>query len=400
MTYVEPFLGAGATWLALLDPGLVPLVSWMGGKRRFAADILSLLDLRPGRPVPAVLGDASWWGWVWPVVLDSETGPKVSAVLRSWRGEDPRALWFRLRDDGPYTDPSEAAAQLLWLQARAASGVPVWWEGGEYAGNGYNYGQRVRDGKRAAEREAEAATQSPLVSMDGHGRGPYPAWQATGRSRAVRLIQEASSQIDDAGQRQASDPRLVAQSGPSKNGRGTCSASMSGNKLLASNGQGVPTDAGHKQRESEGGKTGGMIDPGTIADRCDAVRIVATDTLILHADARSLTDEWAPRLGTHGRWYFDPPYSGATGYPVACSRDEVLAIVEQPARHGAMVVVSEAVGLAAELGPGWSDLCLRESPKPEWVTTYGCDPRAVLPPLLRLGTPLFCPQTPRVGGGA
>jgi hypothetical protein len=129
--YVEPFLGAGATWLALLDPDLVALVSWMGGKRKFARRILNLLGLDPGFPIASLLGDACWWGWVWAVVLDPVLGPQVCAILRSWRGEDPRALWFRLRDLGPVTDDvATAAAQLLWLQARAASGVPVWWEGG------------------------------------------------------------------------------------------------------------------------------------------------------------------------------------------------------------------------------------------------------------------------------
>ncbi len=129
--YVDPFLGAGAVWLHLLDPSLVPLVSWMGGKRKFARDILALLDLHPRDRAACVLGDASWWGWVWPVVLDPVTGPEVATLLRFWRerGDDPRALWFNLRGYGPLPSRAEAAAQLLWLQARAASGVPVWWEG-------------------------------------------------------------------------------------------------------------------------------------------------------------------------------------------------------------------------------------------------------------------------------
>lgn len=127
-TYVDPFLGAGAVWLALFNPALVPPVSWMGGKRRLARELLQLLDLVPGRPVASVVGDASWWGWVWQVVLDPDRGPAVSAWLRSWRGEPPRDLWFRLRAAGPPDDIVERAAGLLWLQARAASGVPVWWQ--------------------------------------------------------------------------------------------------------------------------------------------------------------------------------------------------------------------------------------------------------------------------------
>ena len=397
--YVEPFLGAGATWLRLLCPSLVPLVSWMGGKRRDADDHLALLGLRPRDIVPAVLGDASWWGWVWPAVLDPEDGPRISSTLRRWRTEDPRALWFRLRDLGPLEDRAEAAAQLLWLQARAASGVPVWWEG-------------------------------ELMSMDGRGYGPYRAGQSTGRPR---LLQEASTQVDDAGQRQARDPRLIQMAG----GRGPYEASMSGDKalLLAFDGRNDARVAGQRTTRTErllshgggAGETyeagakgaigaGGIVDPGTIAARADAIRArllggdiaggsreacakgtsrdgaggivdpgtIAARLAISHMDAIVFTESLASVIGRRGRVYLDPPYQGATGYPVTCSRENVLAIADTWARHGARVVLSEAVGLAGDLGPGWEAIRLRASPKPEWVTIHGCDARAVLPPLLRV----------------
>lgn len=390
--YVDPFLGAGGVWLSLLGAHLVPPVSWMGGKRRLAPRLLELLDLHPGQREPMVLGDASWWGWVWPLCLDPVTGPQVCAWLRAWRGEEPRALWFRLRDAGPPADLVERAAGLLWLQARAASGVPVWWEGDE------------------------------IVSVDGHGRGPYRAWQSTG---LPKLVQWTATRVDAAGQRQATEPRL-----------------------LASDGRGKPREAGHKADKSgEDNRTGGMVDPGTIAIRLDAGRqacakgfnregfggmvnpatiadglkqtrarlVMATRTspkradmgsndghrekhgwrafepsdvaarveharvehargevTIEHRDALDLVREWAPVLGSRARIYLDPPYQGATGYPVTCSRDQVLAIAEESARHGGRVVLSEAVGLAAELGPGWRQVQLRGGRKPEWVTLYGC----------------------------
>lgn len=390
MIYVDPFLGAGAVWLSLLDASLVPLVSWMGGKRRLSARILAALDLAPGRVLlgsrvgevpPCLLGDASWWGWVWPVCLDPVTGPRVAAILRSWRGEDPRALWFRLRAAGPFADPCEAAAQLLWLQARAASGVPVWWEGCEVLaapGDG-------RERQRAYERTPSTPL---LVSMDGHGRGPYPAWQMTGQAReegappragrsssghpgsgaddvraacakgvhggpgrTPRPLQEASTQIDEAGQRQATEPKLLAQSGARRDGsRGACGASMKG-------------------RDSNGG--GGIVDPGTIAGRLDAIRERLTVMpTIEHRGALDLTLEWAPRIGKAGLVYLDPPYQGATGYPAVCPRDEVLTIAETWARHGARVVLSEAVGLAGDLGPGWEQEQLPSTRKPEWITVY------------------------------
>lgn len=125
--YVAPFLGAGADWLCTLSEWLVPPVAWMGGKRRLAPAILRVLGVLPSSRPHAILGDACWWGWVWPLLLGPR-GPEVCTWLRSWGREEPRELWFRLRDAGPAEDAAERAAGLLWLQGRAASGVPVWWD--------------------------------------------------------------------------------------------------------------------------------------------------------------------------------------------------------------------------------------------------------------------------------
>lgn len=291
---VDPFLGAGGTVLGFLSwvtgAKLDPPVSWMGGKRRLALEGLAPLDL-PRRRIPMLLADASWWGLVWPVCLDAVTGPRVAAVLRSWRGEDPRALWFRLRDKGPREDLAEAAAQLLWLQARAASGVPVWWDGSKLVQWADDGGVRLNAGK-------------------GYHGGP-----------------------------------------------------------------------------DSGSRGGGIVDPGTIAGRLDTVRgLDLGDTAILHVDALTLTREWAPRLGAAARVTLDPPYQGCTGYPVACPRDEVLDIASTWARHGARVVLHEAVGLAADLGSGWTQRQLRTGRKAEWITCYGCHVDAALPPLLRMAS--------------
>lgn len=417
--YVDPFLAAGGAWLYLVSMDLVPLVSWMGGKRRMAHRIMELLGLDPGTGVPAILGDLSWWGWVWPLLLDPETGPLVAAWLRLWQGEDPRALWFRLRDAGPPADPVERAAGLLWLQARAASGVPVWWVGDrggwwDCEADSEFLAAAPGDGRprqAACDRDGRHAT---LVSMDGHGRGPYRAWQATG---LPKLLQWGASKIDDAGQRQAREPRLLQ--GPrlpgEDRGAGQCSATEP--RLLASDGRGVPREAGHKADKSgEDNRIGGMVNPSTIADRIDAVRLVmagrpgaapktadmgrndghrekhgwrafqpedvagrlhqihmhTADVVVAHCDALDLVRAVAPLLGDRARVYLDPPYLRATGYPATCPRDRILSIADESARYGGRVVCSEAEGLAAELGRGWRDVQIRRGKKPEWVTVYNC----------------------------
>lgn len=413
--YVEPFLGAGAVWLRLLGEDLVPPVSWMGGKRRLAWQILELLGLKAGRPVPAVLGDASWWGWVWPVLLDEVQGPAVSEILRSWRGEDPRELWFRLRDEGPAQDVRERAAGLLWLQARAASGVPVWWE--EEMAVKWD---RTRTSHVGPANQTHA---SELVQDGGYksgGRCTRSLFPATSKGFG-RLLQHASTQIDEAGQRQAPEPRLLGCDGrgvPREAGTRTTRQE----RLLAYGGGCGNYEAGSKGLTG----AGGIVDPGTVARRLDSMRtrlVMASGNepgigyddgvrrgrgwrlfspedvaarldaiprepvvTILHADALDLTKEWSPRLGDSARVYLDPPYQGATGYPAACSRERVLAVADTWAKGGARVVLSEAVPLDPDLGSGWVSTCLRPGRKPEWVTCYGCDMKAIVPPLLaRMG---------------
>lgn len=440
--YVDPFLGAGAVWLRLLSPHLVPFVSWMGGKRKLADELLKLLGLRAGRPVPSVLGDACWWGWVWAVVLHPELGPQVSAMLRFWRDrhvpdpfdaslpwrrQDSRELWHTLRSYGPLEHPVEAAAQLLWLQARAASGVPVWWSGGSAQGPGFNSGQQARDEARRASRTGpeqldlelvatthgngqppgspyRAGQKGGLVSMDGHGRGPYAAWQATSlpKGEGARVRERAAN-------------ALLSPGG----GRGDCYA------------------AGQKGTIG----AGGIIDPGTISHRLDVARVelvkasgglaalgrddttrlargwrpftssdvaerldaarsrvVLGAVTILEADAAELTDEYAARLGARARVMLDPPYRGKTGYPAECSRASVLRIAEAWARQGGRVLVCEAEGLAADLGSGWAQERLADG---EWVTHYNCDVAALRPALFRdsLPEPEPTPLPVTFGGG-
>lgn len=409
--YVEPFLGAGAVFLRLLSPELVPFVSWMGGKRRLAGDLLQLLGLRAGRPVPAVVADACWWGWVWGVALDPELGPEVSAMLRFWRDrevrdpfdaslpprrQDPRDLWFALRGYGPLPHPVEGAAQLLWLQARAASGVPVWWEGQEAHGPGFNTGQLARDQARAAAKAGPAqlglgelvqdrgwkgdtatravwpatqghAAEPALVSTThGNGQPPGRAYAAgqkgglvqdrgtPGRRAVFGATQKDASESHATGQRQA--PELMAS-----DGRGVPRVGGQRSDRLFSHGGGgdLAYEAGQKGRTG----SGGIIDPGTIAQRLDAARarlvkasgglakigrddatrarrgwraFSPTDVAdrvdaarsraehgaitILEADAGAVANAYAPRLGARARVLLDPPYQDKTGYPAECPR--------------------------------------------------------------------------------
>lgn len=173
-TWVEPFAGAAACALRLVGgPSLDPPVSWMGGKRRLAADILAAMGVPPGQPQAVVLNDAGPWGWVWPLLLRQKDGRKVAEVLRSWAGEEASLLWQRLADQGQAEDLHERAAQWLWIQARSASGVPMWWAGERWEKG--NKDGRVQAGGRGQRgstwRMGDAEGGERGASQNGKARG-------------------------------------------------------------------------------------------------------------------------------------------------------------------------------------------------------------------------------------
>ena len=103
-----------------------PLTGYMGSKRRWAPALVQALGV--DRPSRVVLVDAGPWGDVWSVLRVHDHRWRVAAQLDAWAGQDVAALWERLVVEPPPTDtPAWRIAQFLWLQARAAGCIPVWW---------------------------------------------------------------------------------------------------------------------------------------------------------------------------------------------------------------------------------------------------------------------------------
>ena len=126
--YLELFAGGAACALALMGgASVVPPVGYMGGKRRLAPNILGAAGLRVGgRAERVLLCDAGLWGEVWSEVV--RDAPGLAARLIAWEGRDPSELWRSLAMAPRPEDPQERAAAYLWLQGRAASCTPVWWD--------------------------------------------------------------------------------------------------------------------------------------------------------------------------------------------------------------------------------------------------------------------------------
>lgn len=422
-TWAEPFAGAAACALRLVGGrDLAPPVAWMGGKRRYARAILDALGVPEELPARVLLADAGPWGWVWPLLLATADAARVAAVLRSWAGEHPRELWQRLAAQ-PAEDVYERAAQWLWLQARSASGVPIWWDGWRtddqrWVSTRPQQGGGVRDAKHALDtrkdrppgaappgrrprRETRAANdrgedlrwpghqaqRDAWMASDGRGE-PRPAGARAVGGRWEKGQVEGRVQDATHGQRDTGGSwRFDARPGDAALDReaGQAGWRMGEEQKKARRGSRTISEKG-----TAAGRTGGMVNPGTIADRVEAIAraFAGLAVSVHHGSAHELgectslvcgaaqldgvrcaEDECDMERGgrpSRAFVYLDPPYVGATGYGWDMPRAEVLELARRWADAGAVVAVSEAEPLALE---GWHHLELtREGGKPEWLT--------------------------------
>ena len=105
MTTIRAFLElpAGLASVSLALQGglkLRPPISRLGRKTGYAATILDALGLRPGQGAGAYLwaeADADVAGLL-RIYPDPDALRTVAAIIRGWAGDEPRALWYELRE--------------------------------------------------------------------------------------------------------------------------------------------------------------------------------------------------------------------------------------------------------------------------------------------------------------
>ena len=280
-----------------------PPVSRMGNKQGYSSAILRTLGLRSG-------SGAARYLWCEPddgcrllltSYTDAELRAKAAEIIRSWKDEDPRALWERLRAEGPVkappVDPREVA-RWCYMAARNLGSGPI----------GANYVPE---------------------------ENPHPDWGGRGASRvciANRLPTLPTLPATIAPDARAVDPREVAR----------WIRLVTANRLIN-----VGPDF---QNTGQGGSThGGDAFCTSIPELLDAMDRVPVDPLpaAIAPDARAVCPP--ANLPPGSVVYIDPPYVNTTGYAHDLGRDAVCELAERWASAGAWVVISEAEPLA-ELG--------------------------------------------------
>ena len=308
MIWIELFAGSASVAMELL--GLGPLTTYQGGKRYLAPDLLKALSAS-GRPSQVILGDVGPWGEVWRVCSSPAGALSVAGEVERWSG-DPMMIWEHLASLPVPVYPWGPAevAHYLYLQGRQICGAPLW----------------------------------PEDEYPGRARVPELGRWRYGCQR------EATSP----------NPRHRGNRGKQGWGRGT--------------GKERSTQGPTARLYNPGGKDGSGLTPAGLVRRLRALAAVAAEVEIqggrLLAD--DLLNDLRARGGLEGAVvYLDPPYVGGTGYCLRSDREGLLALARTCREAGATVAISEACGLADELGPGWyeADLSSRHRGHGrEWLT--------------------------------
>jgi hypothetical protein len=300
---VELCAGTAALSLRLHRDGAKPPVSRLGAKTGYANVILRVLGLVPGQRAERYL-------WCEPdpgvrllleAYRDATLAREAAAIIRGWAAEDPRALWERLRAEGPPRLPdggAEAGEVARWLA--------IW--GWHYRQGDWSSGGPVLPGDRRQDTTATAtATATAKAGLD------VPATVCPD-ARDV-------------------DPHEVA--------RWLYVIKASQNST------------GHAYGPHCGGRNPRTGESSPFRLSVNRISIEETPTLpaTITPDAREVDP--GPALPPGTVVYADPPYLGTTPYAADLPRADVVALARRWAAAGAVVCISEAEPIPELVAEGW-----------------------------------------------
>lgn len=363
--FVELCAGTAALSLRLAHPRARPPVSRMGAKTGYADAILRCMGLHPGQ-------GADHYLWCEPdagvrlllhALRDREIATKAAAIIASWKDEDPRALWERLRAEGPAVcppvDPREVArwqvvVGSMWVHKQDGRPLSGWvWCNDKPKPR--EHAQRLattptlpatiaEDARKIDPREvarvARIISANRLVNPDpgtwkNTGNGGYrhggaefctPIGRLADAMAAVPQV-DGAAVVDDA---RAVDPREVAR---------------------------WSWITGHV--DAHGINLKPQYDPDYLGpwNSCAPSEWLRARLDALPAVDATITDDARPveppQLPPGVIAYIDPPYLGTTGYAHALPRSEWLPVVRRWRDAGALVVVSEAEPIPDLMAEGW-----------------------------------------------
>lgn len=294
--FVELFAGTAALSLAL-QAGARPPVSRIGAKTGYSRVLLGLLGLRPGQGADAYL-------WVEPdagmaSVLRCYPDPvalrAVAERIRSWKDEEPRALWERLRAEGRAVKGEDAAGWVYLSGHCYRKGeIESGWQGVDTSKD-----EGCRDLK-----ESQAITLDSISSL----RFP-PVRVVEGRAESVD-VGEVARWLYVVGQ-------SVQKTGLDRTSWFT-----------------RPTGDGQKGCDG-------------YADDIESMITDWPPCAVLNGKAETVEVNTLPPGVVV---YMDPPYQKTTGYANDCDRATVLDLARRWDSAGATVLISEAEPLDL---PGW-----------------------------------------------
>lgn len=137
---VELCAGSAAVSLRWLDSRAKPPIGYQGGKRGYANAILRALGLQPGggrRDGRVILVEPGPWGEAWALWRTLDGRRDTIERLRAWAGEDPRALWERLRGEAVPAGREERVATWAVLSLWSFAQKPVT-AAGSWIEHGFN----------------------------------------------------------------------------------------------------------------------------------------------------------------------------------------------------------------------------------------------------------------------
>ncbi|MGA0311942.1 MAG: hypothetical protein ACO3N4_02635 [Ilumatobacteraceae bacterium] len=358
---VELCAGTAALSLRLHEEGARPPVSRMGAKTGYADIILERMGLVPGQTADAYL-------WCEPdpgvrllllAYTDATLARAAADVIRGWAKEDPRALWERLKAEGPVRapEPREVARWSIVTgnSVQKRPGVdPDWFtrptgEGqkstGAYAADLDALpelpARLMPDASEVDPRElarwARILTSNRLVNPDpvtwtNTGDGGY-RFGGEFADPVERLAEgwdlpELPAKISPGAE--AVDPREVARW-----------TTIQG---WGSTGYWCGPDRGGAIKGHPEGWTGSITLDG-MTGRLDSLPELPATVLVEAVEP--------PRL-PEGSWvYIDPPYQNTTGYAHDLPREEVVRLARLWREAGAHVCISEAEPIPDLVDEGW-----------------------------------------------